>query len=78
MKRKDKGRLPPFVPLLISTIDSPAWRAMSQSASGSKSFSTMGISGSQPMKAAENNDIFLLRGACARKRGPQPAQCQPL
>jgi hypothetical protein len=35
----------------------------SQSASGSKSFSTMGISGSQPMKAAENNDILLLRGA---------------
>ena len=63
MKRKDKGRLPPFVPLLISTIDSPAWRAMSQSAGGSKSFSTMGISGSQPMKAAENNDILLLRGA---------------
>jgi hypothetical protein len=32
MKRKDKGRLPPFVPLLISTIDSRAWRAMSHGA----------------------------------------------
>ena len=32
MKRRDKGRLPPFVPLLISTIDSPAWRAMSHGA----------------------------------------------
>jgi hypothetical protein len=29
---KDKGRLPPFVPLLISTIDTPAWRAMSHGA----------------------------------------------
>jgi hypothetical protein len=31
-KRKDKRRLPPFVPLLISTIDSRAWRAMSHGA----------------------------------------------
>jgi hypothetical protein len=29
---KDKGRLPPFVPLLVSTIDTPAWRAMSHGA----------------------------------------------
>jgi hypothetical protein len=27
-----KYRLPPFVPLLISTIDSPAWRALSHGA----------------------------------------------
>jgi hypothetical protein len=27
-----KGRLPPFVPLLIATLDSPAWRAMSHGA----------------------------------------------
>jgi hypothetical protein len=31
-KRKDKGRLAPFVPLLISTIDSPTWRATSHGA----------------------------------------------
>ena len=29
MSKRDKGRLPPFVPLLISTIDAPAWKAMS-------------------------------------------------
>src|SRR5260221_8446144 len=28
-KRHDKGRLPPFVPLLRETLASPAWRAMS-------------------------------------------------
>jgi len=32
MKRKDKGRLAPFVPLLITTIDSPAWKTMSHGA----------------------------------------------
>jgi hypothetical protein len=32
MSRRDKGRLPPFVPLLISTIDAPAWKAMSHGA----------------------------------------------
>jgi hypothetical protein len=31
-RRRDKGRLPPFVPLLKDTIASPAWRAMSPSA----------------------------------------------
>ncbi len=29
---RDKGRLPPFVPLLIATLDTPAWRAMSHGA----------------------------------------------
>ena len=32
MSKKDKGRLPPFVPLLISTLNSPAWREMSHGA----------------------------------------------
>src|SRR6476659_572611 len=32
MGNKDKGRLPPFVPLLLSTIDCPAWRATSHGA----------------------------------------------
>jgi hypothetical protein len=31
-RRRDKGKLPPFVPLLKDTIASPAWRAMSPSA----------------------------------------------
>jgi len=31
-RRQDKGRLPPFVPLIVSTIDSPAWKAMSHGA----------------------------------------------
>jgi hypothetical protein len=31
-KRREKGRLPPFVPLLKETLDSPAWRAMSHGA----------------------------------------------
>jgi hypothetical protein len=31
-KRSDKGRLPPFVPLLKETLTSPAWRAMSHGA----------------------------------------------
>ena len=30
--KKDKQRLPPFVPLLISTLDAPAWRALSHGA----------------------------------------------
>jgi hypothetical protein len=30
--RRDKGRLPPFVPLLVTTLDSPAWRATSHGA----------------------------------------------
>jgi hypothetical protein len=29
---KDKGRLSPFVPLVITTLDSPAWKAMSHGA----------------------------------------------
>jgi len=32
MSKRDKGRLPPFLPLLFGTIDSPAWRAMSHGA----------------------------------------------
>jgi hypothetical protein len=32
MSKKDKGRLPQFVPLLVATIDSPAWRATSHGA----------------------------------------------
>ena len=31
-RREDKGRLPPFVPLLKETLASPAWRAMSHGA----------------------------------------------
>jgi hypothetical protein len=31
-RREDKGRLPPFVPLLKETLASPAWRAMSNGA----------------------------------------------
>jgi hypothetical protein len=31
-KREDKGRLSPFVPLLIETLDAPAWRAVSHGA----------------------------------------------
>jgi hypothetical protein len=30
--KRDKGRLPQFVPLLVSTLDSRAWRAMSHGA----------------------------------------------
>jgi len=30
--RREKGRLPPFVPLLKETITTPAWRAMSHGA----------------------------------------------
>jgi hypothetical protein len=30
--KREKGRLPPFVPLLIDTLDQPAWRAMSHGA----------------------------------------------
>lgn len=32
MGKPDKGRLPPFVPLLISTLDAPAWKATSHGA----------------------------------------------
>jgi hypothetical protein len=31
-KRKDKGRLPPFVPLDVEVMSSPAWRAMTMGA----------------------------------------------
>ena len=31
-KREDRGRLPPFIPLLKDTLASPAWRAMSHGA----------------------------------------------
>jgi hypothetical protein len=31
-KKSDKGRLPPFVPMLIATLDSRAWRALSHGA----------------------------------------------
>src|SRR6516164_197945 len=31
-KERRKERLPPFVPLLIDTLDQPAWRAMSHGA----------------------------------------------
>jgi hypothetical protein len=32
MSKRDKGRLPPFVPLLVSSLDSPAWQATSHGA----------------------------------------------
>jgi hypothetical protein len=32
MSKRDKGRLSPFVPLLISSLDSPAWQATSHGA----------------------------------------------
>ena len=32
MSKKDKGRLPPFVPLQHDMMDCPAWRAMSHGA----------------------------------------------
>jgi hypothetical protein len=31
-ERARKNKLPPFVPLLVNTLDSPAWRAMSHGA----------------------------------------------
>jgi hypothetical protein len=31
-RHKDKGRLPPFVPLHISTMETPAWKALSMGA----------------------------------------------
>src|SRR5687768_11341156 len=31
-KERHKNRLPPFVPILIDTLDHPAWRAMSHGA----------------------------------------------
>ena len=31
-RRQDKGKLAPFVPLIKTTIDSPAWKAMSHGA----------------------------------------------
>ena len=31
-KGRNKGRLPPFVPLLVDTLDTPAWRTMSHGA----------------------------------------------
>ena len=31
-RNKDKGRLPPFVPLLKETLESPAWRQLSHGA----------------------------------------------
>jgi hypothetical protein len=31
-KRREKGRLPPFVPLFNDTLDTPAWRTMSHGA----------------------------------------------
>jgi hypothetical protein len=31
-RREDKGRLPPFVPLILTTISSPAWKALSHGA----------------------------------------------
>ena len=34
MSKKDKGRLPQFVPLLHLTIKTPAWLAMSHGAKG--------------------------------------------
>jgi hypothetical protein len=32
MSKADRGRLPPFVPLLKDTLNTPAWRAMSHGA----------------------------------------------
>jgi hypothetical protein len=31
-RHKEKGRLPPFIPLLIDTMNQPAWRALSHGA----------------------------------------------
>jgi len=63
----DKGRLPQFVPLLMETLKSPAWRAMSH---GAKSL-YVALRGRVFIKDSSNNNgrAFLsARTACAEIR----------
>jgi hypothetical protein len=65
MSHKDKGRLPPFVPLLKETLASPAWRAMSH---GARSLYTC-LKARYSTTLHNNGRLFVSQRVAAREIG---------
>src|SRR5690242_13763823 len=65
--KKERGseRLPPFVPLLIGTLDAPAWKAMSH---GARSL-YVGLRRQYNIKFHNNGKIFLSQRKAAQHLG---------
>jgi hypothetical protein len=70
MKKTDKGRLPPFVPLLKDTLNSPAWRAMSH---GARSL-YIALKCNYNRNAHNNGRIYLANRRAAKEIGSSPNQ----
>jgi hypothetical protein len=65
MKSKDKGRLPQFVPLLVETLKSPAWRAMSH---GGRSL-YVALRGKYSTNFKNNGKLYLATRDAAKELG---------
>ena len=65
MKNKEKGRLPPFVPLLKDTMDSPAWKAMSH---GARSLN-IAIKRRYNLQTHNNGKLYLSQRKAAEELG---------
>ena len=63
-KREDRGRLPPFIPLLKDTLASPAWRAMSHGARSA----LRGAKGARYSSNFKNNGKIYRAPARCRER----------
>lgn len=64
-KWQDKGHLSPFVPLLISTLDAPAWRALSH---GAKAL-YVALKRHYSLKSHNNGRLFLPQRKAAEQLG---------
>src|SRR5262245_9131430 len=66
----DKGRLPPFVPLLKGTLHTPAWRAMSH---GARSL-YVALRGRVANDCRNNGRVFLPTRAACQETGSSNEQ----
>jgi hypothetical protein len=64
-RARHKDRLPPFVPLLIATLDAPAWRAMSHGAR----MLFVALKRRYSVKLHNNERIFLPQRQAAKELG---------
>ena len=64
-RREDKGRLPPFVPLILTTINAPAWKAL---AHGARSL-YVALKRRYSLQFRNNGRIYLSQRAAAEEIG---------
>jgi hypothetical protein len=64
-EKRHRERLPPFVPLLVGTLDSPAWRAMSHGAQ----MLFVALKRRYSIKLHNNGRIFLSQRLAAKELG---------